>query len=469
MTRDEYKNNDAVSLVQLIGSGQVTSSELVDLAISEIESQDPELGALVSVDAEGARKSAQQRKVGALAGLPVLIKDTNIDVCGFPTQHGSRLYKDAPPATIDSEFVRRLRQAGAVILGKTKTPEFAGDFVTEPEYFGPCRNPRNPQYASGGSSGGSACAVAAGMVPIAHGTDCGGSIRVPASVCGVVGLKPSRGRNPVGPHVGEFVGGLDCEHVLTRTVRDTALMLDVLAGYEAGAPYAAPGGPNSWLESLQAKSAPLKIAFTTTRPDGSEIDDSIHSAVLAVIDFLGADGHRLQDFKWPDITGAGDAAAVFWQLEIEALMTQRSLDLGRPLEKNDVEWVTYAMYEQSKARSALDVHNARAVQNRMSRNMAGLFSDIDVLITPTVALAPPLIGGFTAAKEQELQVWYDNAYAFSPFTEIFNLTGQPAISIPVGVMRDGIPIGLQIIGQYGDEETILRLAAEIEKSFGSTL
>ena len=469
MTRDEYKNNDAVSLIQLIDAGQVTSLELVELAIAEIELQDAQLGALVSVDVEGARRSALQGKGGALAGLPVLIKDTNIDVRGFPTRHGSRLYKDAPAATTDSEFVRRLRDAGAVILGKTKTPEFAGDFVTEPEYFGPCRNPRNPLYASGGSSGGSACAVAAGMVPIAHGTDCGGSIRVPAAVCGVVGLKPTRGRNPVGPHVGEFVGGLDCEHVLTRTVRDTALMLDVLAGFEAGAPYAAPPGPASWLQSLQASSAPLKIAFSCTRPDGTGIDDAIGNAVLAVVDFLGADGHRLQDFKWPDITGAGDAAAVFWQLEIEALMTQRSLDLGRPLQEGDVEWVTYAMYQASKARSALDVYNARHVQNRISRNMAALFSDIDVLITPTVALAPPLIGGFTAAKAQELQVWYDNAYAFSPFTEIFNLTGQPAISVPIGVMRDGLPIGLQLVGKFGDEETILRLASEIEKSFSLNL
>ncbi|CAM3035519.1 amidase [Pseudomonas plecoglossicida] len=465
MTRDEYKNNDAVSLKTLIDTGQVTSLDLVELAIAEIEAQDAQLGALVSVDVEGARQAAVQPKGGALAGLPVLIKDTNIDVRGFPTRHGSRLYKDVPAATRDSEFVRRLREAGAVVLGKTKTPEFAGDFVTEPEYFGPCRNPRNPRYASGGSSGGSACAVAAGMVPIAHGTDCGGSIRVPAAVCGVVGLKPTRGRNPVGPHVGEFVGGLDCEHVLTRTVRDTALMLDVLAGFEAGSPYAAPPGPASWLESLKSRSAPLKIAFSCARPDGTDIDDAIARAVLGVVDLLGSDGHRLQDFTWPDITGAGDAAAVFWQLEIEALMSQRALDLGRPLHKTDVEWVTYAMYEASKARSALDVYNARQVQNRVSRTMAALFNDIDVLITPTVALPPPLIGGFTAAKAQELQVWYDNAYAFSPFTEVFNLTGQPAISVPIGIMQDGLPIGLQLVGRFGDEETILRLASEIESSF----
>ncbi|NWL80124.1 amidase [Pseudomonas taiwanensis] len=465
MTRDEYKNFDAVSLVQLVKAGEVTALELVDLAINEIEIQDHELGAVVSIDVEGARRAATSHEQSSLAGLPMLIKDTNIDVEGFATRHGSRLYKDAVAAKADSELVTRLRNAGAIILGKAKTPEFAGDFVTEPEYFGPCRNPRNPKYASGGSSGGSACAVGAGMVPVAHGTDCGGSIRVPASVCGVVGLKPSRGRNPVGPHVGEFVGGLDSEHVLTRTVRDTALLLDVLAGYESGAPYAAPAAPSSWLESLNKASPSLNIAFSCSRPDGSDIDESIRNAVLRVVDFLGSEGHKLRDFNWPDLTGAGDAAAVFWQLEIEALMAHQAATLGRPVGEGDVEWITYEMYKQSCRRSALDVHHARAVQNRVSRRIAASFTEIDVLITPTVALAPPLIGGFTASGEKQLEVWYENAYAFSPFTEVFNLTGQPAISVPVGVMGNGLPIGLQIVGRFGDEETILRLASEIEKSF----
>ena len=465
MNSDEYKSFDAVSLVQLVQAGEVTALELVDLALNEIEAQDHELGAVVSIDAESARQAARSHGQGALAGLPVLIKDTNIDVRGFATRHGSRLYKDAPAAETDSELVGRMRKAGAIILGKAKTPEFAGDFVTEPEYFGPCRNPRNPKYASGGSSGGSACAVGAGMVPVAHGTDCGGSIRVPASVCGVVGLKPSRGRNPVGPHVGEFVGGLDSEHVLTRTVRDTALLLDVLAGFESGAPYAAPPAPASWLESLNKASPSLKIAFSCTRPDGTEIDESIRNAVLNVLEVLGSEGHKLRDFGWPDLTGAGDAAAVFWQLEIEALMTQQAAALGRPIAEGDVEWITYEMYKQSSRRSALDVHNARSVQNRVSRRIANCFEEIDVLITPTVALAPPLIGGFTASGEKKLNVWYENAYAFSPFTEIFNLTGQPAISLPVGIMANGLPIGLQIVGRFGDEETILRLANEIERNF----
>ena len=464
MTREEYKSHDAVGLVHWLKSGGVTSLELVNLAVREIEIQDPALGAVVALDVEGAQRAALDVRQGPLAGVPVLIKDTNIDVAGFATRHGSRLYEDAAPAQVDSEFVRRLRNAGAIILGKTKTPEFAGDFVTEPQWQGPCRNPRNPEYASGGSSGGSASAVGAGMVPIAHGTDCGGSIRVPAAVCGVVGLKPSRGRNPVGPHVGEFVGGLDAEHVLTRSVRDSALLLDVVAGYESGAPYAAPPAPASWLDCLKTRSPALRIGFACARPDGSSIDAAIHKAILNAVDFLSRDGHQVRPFNWPDMTGAGAAAALFWQLEIEALMTHKAQARGYPLSAEDVEWITYEFYQCSRQRTALDLHHARMVQNKVSHDMARRFADIDVLITPTVALAPPLIGGFVGAGEQNLEAWYKNAYAFSPFTEIFNLTGQPAISIPVGVMEAGLPIGLQIVGKFGDEESILRLASEIESS-----
>jgi amidase len=464
MTPDEYKSLDAVGLVQWLQSGKVSPLELVNLAAKEIETQDPTLGAVVAIDIEGAQRVALDPKAGPLSGVPILIKDTNIDVAGFATRHGSRLYEDAAPAQIDSEFVRRLRKAGAIILGKTKTPEFAGDFVTEPEWQGPCRNPRNPQYASGGSSGGSASAVGAGMVPVAHGTDCGGSIRVPASVCGVVGLKPTRGRNPVGPHVGEFVGGLDCEHVLTRTVRDTALLLDVLSGYEPGAPYTAPPAPASWLESLKAKSPRLKIAFACYRPDGSSIDNAIHKAILNAVNILSKDGHELRPFRWPDMNNAGAAAAVFWQMEIEALMEHQARTRGFPISDEDVEWITYEFYKCSRRRTALDVHHARATQNKVSRDMADSFTGIDVLITPTVALPTPLIGGFVTTGERYLDEWYKNAYAFSPFTEVFNLTGQPAISIPVGIMENNLPIGMQIVGKFGDEETVLRLASEIEKS-----
>jgi amidase len=468
MTPEEFKSLDAVGLVQRLKSGEVTPLELVNLAAREIEIQDPALGAVVAIDIEGAQRAALDPKAGPLAGVPILIKDTNIDVKGFATRHGSRLYEDAAPAQVDSEFVSRLRKAGAIILGKTKTPEFAGDFVTEPEWQGPCRNPRNPQYASGGSSGGSACAVGAGMVPVAHGTDCGGSIRVPASVCGVVGLKPSRGRNPVGPHVGEFVGGLDSEHVLTRTVRDSALLLDVLSGYEPGAPYAAPPAPLSWLECLKTRSPRLKIAFACARPDGSNIDEAIHKAILNAVDFLSKDGHELRPFNWPDMTKAGAAAALFWQMEIEALMEHKAQTRGYPISAQDVEWITYEFYKCSTQRTALDVHHARATQNKVSHDMADSFTDIDVLITPTVALAPPLIGGFVATGERYLDEWYKNAYAFSPFTEVFNLTGQPAISIPVGIMENGLPIGMQIVGKFGDEETILRLASEVERSLLAT-
>jgi amidase len=237
MTEDEYIREDAVGLAALVRRRAETPVQLVQQALARIEALDTGLGAVVALDRQAA--IAQAEAVAhdlPLAGVPILIKDTNVDVAGFATRHGSRFYADAPIATADSTLVARLRAAGAVILGRSKTPEFASDFVTEPRFGGPARNPWNRGRATGGSSGGSAAAVAARMVPVAHGTDCGGSIRVPAAACGLVGLKPTRGRIPEGPEIGERVSGLNVEGVLTRSLRDTALLLDILSGPAPGAP-----------------------------------------------------------------------------------------------------------------------------------------------------------------------------------------------------------------------------------------
>lgn len=462
MTPAEYERLDAVALAELVRRREIAPVELVDLAIAQIERLDPDIGAIVALDPEAARTVARTVRDGALAGVPFLVKDTNIDVAGFATRHGSRLYANAPSAVADSEIVRRWRAAGVIILGKTKTPEYASDFVTEPRWLGPCRNPRNLAHASGGSSGGSAAAVASGMVPAAHGTDCGGSIRVPAAACGGVGLKPSRGRNPVGPAVGEFVGGLDCEHVITRSVRDSAAFLDATAGDDPGAAYAAPAGVPSWLAALDEPLPALKIGLTTMRPDASTIDPAIAASVERAASMLAEMGHAILPFEWPDLSGAGDAAALFWELEIAALIEQEVARRGYPPADDDIEWTCRDAWERSTRRTAMDVWRARQEQNRASRAMARRFAGIDLLITPTTAAGPPLIGGFVDDDCRDFAVWSRTAYAYAPFTEIFNLTGQPALSMPIGTMQDNLPIGAQIVGHFGDEATVLRLARVLE-------
>lgn len=469
MTLAEYGAYDAVGLAALVRAREVTASDLVDCAFRQIGALDGDIGAIVHLDEAAARLAAETidpaapLAVAPLAGVPFLIKDTNLDVAGMPTRHGSFFYRDRPAASADSELVRRWRAAGLIILGKSKTPEFAGDFVTEPSSLGPARNPHDLSLATGGSSGGAAAAVAARYVPAAHGSDCGGSIRVPAAVCGVIGLKPTRGRVPVGPDAGELVSGLDCEYVLTRTVRDTAVFLDISAAVDPGAPYQAPASVDSWLSACTTKGRRQRIGVTTLRPDGSPVDDEIAAATLRIAAFLDGQGHHVEPFVWPEVSDAGSAAELFWQLEIAALIEQRCTELGRRPRPEELEPLSWAAWERTKARSALDYHQAKLRQNRVSRAMARAMGPMDAVLLPTTAAMPPRIGGFQAGQSFDYAGWSSNAYAFAPFTEIFNLTGQPAISLPVAALSaTHLPIGVQIAGRFGDEAGLLALSAELE-------
>jgi len=254
------------------------------------------------------------------------------------------------------------------------------------------------------------------------------------------------------------VSGLDCEHVITRSVRDTAAFLDVTAGDEPGAPYAAPRGVPSWRAILDETLPVLTIGLTTQRPDGSAIDPAIAAAIERAAARLADMGHRIEPFEWPDMRFAGEAAALFWELEIAALIEQEVTRRGYPPAEDDLEWTCRLAWERSGQRSAMDVWRARQAQNQVSRVMAGRFAGIDALVTPVTAAPPPLVGGFVAADCRDFDAWATAAYAFAPFTELFNLTGQPAISVPVGTMDGNLPIGAQIVGRFGDEATILRLA-----------
>ena len=462
MTEDEYLGCDATALAALVRRGAVSASELVERALARIAATDPALGAIVALDADGARTAAAAISSDLpLAGVPFLVKDTNQDVAGFATRHGSRFYAEAEPAAEDSEFVRRLRAAGLIILGKTKTPEFASDFVTEPTFGGPARNPWNPSLSPGGSSGGAAVAVAAGMVPAAHGTDSGGSIRIPAAACGLIGLKPSRGRCPQGPAAAERVAGLNTEFVLTRSLRDTAAFLDILAAPDPGAPYQAPSHTGSWTESLRPLGRQLRVGLVSWPPQGGATAAPIAAAVERIARLLEGQGHAVTPWDWPDLAESGSAAAIFWQAEIAEQVEARRAALGRDPRQEELEPLCRRAWLETKPRSALDYLAARAAQNRVTRAMAEHFAPIDVLLLPTTAEFPPPVGLYPSLSHED---WSETAYRYAPFSEMFNMTGQPALSLPVG-LHDGLPIGVQLVGKLGEEAPLLGLAAALEDQF----
>jgi amidase len=462
---DEYSAFDATALAELVRRGEVSASALTEAAIARIESLNGRLNAVVEDNFAAARAAARANELrGPLAGVPFLAKDMNIEVAGLRLTSSCRWLKDLPPARSDAPLAARWRAAGLSILGRTNTPEFAGEFVTEPSWRGPTRNPWNTERSPGGSSGGSAAAVAAGMVPIAHGTDSGGSIRVPAAACGLVGLKPSRGWVPVGPHLDELAGGLDVEHVLTRSVRDTALMLEVTGGAEptSRTPLGWPGG--CFVERLEVAPTPLRIGVSLQAPGGGRPNDEIGAAVEHVAQLLGRSGHHVSSFQFPESANIGEPAGIIWLTAIAEEIDFYRRRVGRPPQSDELEALTWAAIELGKRSTAVDYVRARRALTNATRDMAGIFQLHDVLLLPTTSDHAPRIGeidGRTAAFN--LERWNEQSYGYAPYTEIFNVTGQPAISLPLAMSRAGMPIGVQLAAPLGEDARLLGLAAWLER------
>ena len=465
MTPDEYASLDGVALAALVRRREVTALELVELALGRIERLNPALNAVVMLDAEGARRAAASVDPDApLAGVPFLAKDTNQDVAPFPTTHGSR-YLRASPKRTDGELARRWRRAGLVILGKTNTPEFASDFVTEPLAYGPTRNPWRLDRTPGGSSGGAAAAVAARMVPIAHGTDAGGSIRVPASACHLVGLKPSRGRVPVGPGHAEIWFGLNHEHVLTRTVRDCALMLDLTAGPDAGAPYAVPSPDRPFAAAIERDPAPLRVAMTTVSIGGVAAEPALAAAVEAAARLMETLGHRVEPWRWPADRASAEIASALTAVGIADEIDALAAELGREPGPDELEPATRAMRALGQRLSALELARALRARNRIARELAAALHDYDLILTATTATLPPSIGAIADhGPSFDLAAWSVRSYGYAAFTEIFNLTGQPAISLPAGIDASGLPTAIQLAAAYGREDLLLAVAAQLERA-----
>ena len=465
MTQDEYAKLDATALAALVHDRKKLPQDIVAAALEAIEALNPKLNAVVLLDKEQAMKQAAAVDRDApLAGVPCLVKDNNIYVEGWPTTFSCRFFEGSPSRP-DSELVRRLRKAGLVILGKTNTPEFAADWTTEPTLRGPTRNPWNRSRSPGGSSGGAAAAVASRMVPIAHGNDNAGSIRVPAAVCGIFGLKPSRGLVPIGPYFPELAAGHNCEHALTRSVRDSAALLDLTAGPEPGGRYRVASEVQSFGAILEEPLRFLTIGLVTKAPAGIAVDGEIAAAVGEAGRLLERAGHTIIDTEFPEEPTLSSEAEKIWHAEIALLMARRVRELGREARSDEMEALTADALQRTARLSAVDYLEARQNLYEMSVRVLEQLSRFDLLLTPTTAQLAPRIGAFDTRTSR---FDYDSnarlSGAFAPFTETFSVTGQPAASVPVGLSRSGLPIGAQLIGQPGRDDVVLRAAFFLEKA-----
>lgn len=461
---DDFAFLDAMAQAELVRKGQVTPKELVKAAIERLECLNPTLNLVVTPMYDLALEAAQRDlPQSPLAGVPFLLKDLIASYGGVRQTEGSAFLQTYVPEH-DSELVRRLKRAGLIIMGKTNTPEFGNASTVEPVLFGPSRNPWNLDRTTGGSSGGSAAAVAAGMVSIAHGNDGGGSIRIPASCCGVFGLKPTRARNPLGPDYGDIFCGLVAEHALTRSVRDSAALLDVTSGYAPGDPYSAPPPTRPFFEEVGADPGRLRIAFSVVAPTGVSVHPDCRQAAYEAAELCTDLGHELVEAA-PDLDAQMLMERYFmlwadgnaWMIDAWARRT------GKTPTPDQFEPLTWALQKLGRSRSAAEHLLTLQDLQRAARDIIRFFMDYDVWLTPTLAEPPVPLGTFNAPSDNPLWVCQRDG-EFTPFTPIANITGQPAMSVPLYWTHDGLPVGTHFVGRFGDEATLFRLAAQLEQA-----
>ena len=462
MANDDFASLDAIAQAELVRRREVHPVELLEAAIARIEHLNPRLNAVVTRLYDQARAaSAREIPNGAFSGVPFLLKDIGASYAGAPMTSGSRLFRNYVPEH-DSELVRRLKNAGLIIIGKTNTPELGILPTTESVLFGPARNPWDTNKTTGGSSGGSAAAVAAGLVPMAQGGDGGGSIRIPASCCGVFGLKPTRARTPLGPDVGDIMSGLVVAHALTRSVRDSAALLDVTAGPDLGDPYYAPPQSRPFLQEVGTEPGRLRIGYTINTFEGAKVHNDCVEAVHDTAKLCSALGHQVEEVS-PVVDGdrLKSAFTVLWAAGCAGFLDAYSQRTSRPVDLEQIEPLTRALYDMGRSFTASDYLVAVRWLQGVSRQIAHFFQDIDVWLTPTLAEPPVTIGTFESTPDDPLAGFY-RSFDFVPFTPICNVTGQPAMSVPLYWNKESLPIGVHFIGRYGDEATLFRLAAQLE-------
>jgi len=464
VTSQELALMDATAQAELVRRRDIKPIELVDAAIERIERVNPAINAVVTTMYDEARSTAGgPLPDGPFTGVPYLLKDLGDSYAGVRLTSGSAFLRDFVPDH-DSELVARLRRAGLVVLGKTNTPEFGMLPTTEPHMFGPTRNPWNTEMTTGGSSGGAAAAVAAGLVPAAHGGDAAGSIRIPSSCCGVFGLKPTRGRTPAGPDYGDCFGGLGVHHAITRSVRDSAALLDATAGPDVGDPYWAPPPARPFVQEVGSDPGRLRIAFTTEAFTGVPVHDDCVRAVRDAAKLCSDLGHEVEELA-PKMDGdaASQAFITMFAGCIAMFMDDAARQAGRAVTSADVEPFSWAMYEMGRQSSASEYLTAVLALQRVARDVAHFFDHHDLWLTPTLAEPPVPLGTFDSPPESPL-LGLSRMAEFVPFTPVCNVTGQPGMSVPLYWNDDGLPIGTQFIARFGDEAMLFRLAAQLEQA-----
>lgn len=462
MPDDLLTGTDAIGLAARIRRREVSAAEVLEAAIARAEALNPALNFMADRLYDRARAAPVQP--GPFAGVPWLIKDLNTDVAGTNTGNGSRLYADNV-ATVTSELVTRIERAGFVVFGKTTSPEFGLTATTESRAKGRTRNPWDPSRIAGGSSGGAAVAVAAGVLPAAHATDGGGSIRIPAACCGLFGLKPSRGRVPAGPKRTEGWGGLSVHHAVTWSVRDSAAILDATHGVEPGSRYAAPTPDLPFLAAVGRDPGPLRVALMLDAPTGVPVDPDVRAAVEDAARLLESLGHHVEPAApVVDSAALGWAGFVLMASSLVADVEARAARLGIEPGPDHLEAITRAVLAFGRQTSGADVARAQGTLQEAAVAVAQFMDRFDVILSPTLAAPPLPLGTIDLDPADGFEAWGQRTSAYTPFCQLANQTGQPAMSLPLGTSRTGLPIGVMVTGRYGDEALLLRLAGQVERA-----
>lgn len=460
MAFKEYGNYDGVGLADLVRKKQVSAGELLDEAIARTARVDPQINAVVVKHYDYARKQIDRGLPdGPFTGVPFLLKDLDI-LEGTRTTFGASIYKD-DVADHTGTLAQRFLNSGVTVFGKSSSPEFGLLPTTESRLFGPTRNPWNLAHSSGGSSGGAGAAVAARILPVAHASDGGGSIRIPASASGVFGLKPTRARNPLGPDRGEGWGGFSCGHVLSISVRDSAAMLDAVHGPETSSPYVAPP-QRPFAEEVGRDPGRLRIAFTDKSPYGDAVDPEIAAAVREVASLLAGIGHHVEE-RAP-VLAADPAVVMATIVSANTALNVRLAEqrFGRAMTDSDFEILTLASAHNAQKTTATDYVAAQTSAFQISRGLAAFLETYDVFLCPTLC-SPPLRIGELNTMSEDLSHIAPILRRYMPGTSMFNMSGQPAMSVPLAWNAAGLPLGMMFAARFGDEATLFRLAAQLEQ------
>ena len=459
---EAYDRHDALGLAQLVRRGEVTPTELLDEALRRVDERDGPINAVVGSLEHRARAAiAAGLPAGPFAGVPFLLKDLNTDVEGEVCTEGSRFFADRR-AAVTSELVLRYDRAGLVTFGRTNSPERGLSPTTEPVLHGPTRNPWNHDHSAGGSSGGAGAAVAAGILPMAHATDGGGSIRIPASACGLFGLKPTRGRTPIGPPRGEGWNGMSIAHAVSWSVRDSAALLDATAGSSVGEPYSAPARRGSYLADVTTPPGRLRIGLTTTARPGTPVHADCVAATERAAALCEQLGHDVVPVDLPiDWSLVAKVQGTIVGANVGAAIRARAAELGREPTDDDLEPMALSQYRRAAEATVMEYADAQQAMQVLGRTLGAFYETVDAVLAPGLVEPPPPIGTL-AGPPDRIAEWGPRVGGYTGILGLSNITGQPAASLPLHRTADGLPVGVQLIGRFGDEHTLFRLAGQLE-------